>query len=177
MSEAEKIKERYKQREKIPKNRYSSFNKGNLFLIQERERKILESLNKHGMDSLTDKKILEIGCGSGGILRNFIQWGASPENLYGIDLLGVRIDTAKKINPNISFACGDAEKINFPDKSFDMVLQFTCFTSIFNSRIKKNIAEEMLRAVKDDGMILWYDFKYNNLNQLMEMHLLLLLNL
>ena len=98
----------------------------------------------------------------GGQLREFVQWGAKPENLYGIDLLKDRIKKAKEINPNINFICDNAENLDFLDKNFDIVLQSTCFTSIFDLEMKKSIAKEMLRVLKDEGIILWYDFRYNN---------------
>jgi len=162
MGEVDKIKERYERRKKIPKDFYSVFKPGNLFIIQEREKKVLELLNKYKMSYLKDKKILDVGCGRGGWLRDFIHWGARPENLYGVDLIEDFIGDAKEINPKINFICGDAERLNFSDKSFDIVLQSTCFTSIFDPQMKKNIAKEMLRVLKDNGIILWYDFKYNN---------------
>lgn len=95
-------------------------------------------------------------------MRDFIQWGARPENLYGIDLLEDRIKKAKEINPNINFICGNAKNLDFPDKNFDIVLQSTCFTSILDQEMKKSIAREVLRVLKDEGIILWYDFRYNN---------------
>ena len=91
-----------------------------------------------------------------------MQWEAKPENLYGVDLLQERINVANNISPNINFLCGNAESIAFNDKFFDIITQFTCFTSILDPEMKKNIAKEMMRLLKDDGIILWYDFRYNN---------------
>jgi len=162
MDEVEKIKERYERRKRLPKDLYSIFNFGNLFIYQERERKTLELLSKYGLDSLTNKRTLDVGCGRGSFLRDFIQLGARPENLYGIDLLEENIKGARQINPNINFICGNAENLDFPDKNFDIVLQSTCFTSIFDIEMKKRIAGEMFRVLKDEGIILWYDFRYNN---------------
>jgi len=71
--------------------RHSWFNPGHLFLIQERERRLLALLSRYGCAPLNTKKILEVGCGSGYWLREFIKWGARPENITGIDLLDNRI--------------------------------------------------------------------------------------
>lgn len=163
MSETEEIKKRYERRKNTNKdNLYSYFNNGNLFLVQERQRKIIKLLNKYNQNDLANKKIFDIGCGNGSILRDFISWGAKPENLHGVDLLEERINAGRKISPNLDLICGDAEKLNYPEKSFNIITQFVCFTSILDEVMKKNIANKMLRMLKDDGIILWYDFKYNN---------------
>jgi len=162
MNELEKISERYERRKKFDSMLYSYFNNANLFIAQARERKILGLIKKYLGDKLNDKKILDVGCGGGGELRNFIKYGAKPENLYGIDLLEDRIERAKYLSPNIEFRCGNAEKLPYPDEFFDIVMQFTMFTSILNDNMKRNIAKEMLRVLKEDGIILWYDFIYNN---------------
>lgn len=163
MNEVEKIKERYERRKKMPKKSlYSYFNRGNLFMIHERQRKIIRLLDKYSRNDLSDAKILDVGCGNGSLLREFISWGAKPENLLGIDLLEERVDEGRKISPNLNISSGNAEKLDYPEKSFDIVTQFVCFTSILDSEMKRKIANEMLRVLKDNGIILWYDFKYNN---------------
>jgi len=161
--EINRIKEVYeKRKKKIPSRLYSYSNPGNLFIIQEREREVIEVFKKFGINSLEDKKILDIGCGTGGELRRFIMLGAKPENLYGIDLLEDRIEIARKLSPNINFVCGNAEKLPFENDFFDIVMQFTVFTSILEAKTKRNIAKEMLRVLKPSGIILWYDFFMNN---------------
>ena len=163
MTERERIRQVYEQRkQKIPAGLNSFFNRANLFIIQGREREILEAFKRSGIHSLETRRILDIGCGGGGELRNFIRYGASPENLFGIDLLPDRIGIAKKISPNIDFRCGDASEILCEDESFDMVLQFTVFTSILDKGMKRSIAAEMLRVLKPDGIVLWYDYHMNN---------------
>src|SRR3989440_8774150 len=49
--------------------------------------------------------------------------------------------------------------------SFDVVMQVTVFTSILDPDLKRRVALEMLRVVKQDGLILWYeDRKSTRLN-------------
>jgi ubiquinone/menaquinone biosynthesis C-methylase UbiE len=161
--EIERIKEAYELRKnRIPSQMYSFFNPANLFMIQRRECEILKILNKIGINSLENKRILDVGCGAGGELRNFIRYGALPENCFGIDLLPDRIESARKISPNIDFRCGDASTLPFEDKGFDIVLQYTVFTSILDDKIKEKIAREMLRVLTPNGIIVWYDFYVNN---------------
>jgi hypothetical protein len=54
-----------------------------------------------------------LGCGTGGVLRDFIKYGAIPENCFGFDLLPDRIETAKQISPNMNIQCSNAEKLFF----------------------------------------------------------------
>jgi len=163
MNEIERIEKAYEKRRVEQKDKiYSYFNKGNLFIIHQREKALLEVLNKFNFSDLSDKKILDVGCGTGGTLRRFIDYGAKPENLYGIDLLGDRIEVAKELHPKINFVCGNAEKLPYPDEFFDIVMQFTVFTSILDIQLKKKIASEMLRVLKKDGIVVWYDFHMNN---------------
>ncbi len=57
--ELERIEQVYVNRErKQLKDLYTYFNQGNLFIIQDREKKLLDLLAKYGMDNLNDKKIL-----------------------------------------------------------------------------------------------------------------------
>jgi len=159
MTETIRIKEAYDRRkEGVPKGLYSYFNQANLFIIHGRERAILNLLDKYGMNLLENKVVLDLGCGNGGPLRNFIQYGALPENLYGIDLLEDKIEQARMLSPNIDFRCDNAEELPYEDESFDIVMQFTVFTSILDDGMKRNIASEMLRVLKPGGIIIWYDY-------------------
>lgn len=163
MDEKDRIKLVYLKRDHTVKDdHYSLFNSANLFEKQIREWKLLKVLKKEEFYNIRDKIILDLGCGIGQTLRDFIKYGARPENLCGIDLLPDRISEAKKISPNIDFRCTNAEDLPFEDESFDIVMQFTVFTSILDSRMKENIAKEMIRVLKQDGIILWYDFFVNN---------------
>lgn len=143
--------------------RYSLFNPAQLWLTQEREAAMLALLARSGRSRLDDQRLLEVGCGTGFWLREFIKWGARPSNIAGIDLLPERIAEAKTLCPaEVRLVCGGATEIGFPDASFDLVLQSTVFTSILDPAMKQRIAAEMLRVLKQDGLILWYDYHVNN---------------
>ena len=142
---------------------YSWFNPGHLFFIQERERRVVQVLKRYGFSELENKRICEIGCGTGYWLREFIKWGSSPRNLVGIDLLPERVAEAKLLCPSgVQIETGSAAKLDFPDNTFDLVLQSTVLTSVMDADLKRQMALEMLRVVKDDGLILWYDYSVNN---------------
>ena len=147
----------------IPKERYSYSNPANLLAIQERERRVLALLGCHAGVSLDAMKILEIGCGSGFWLREFIKWGARPENIVGLDLLPDRVEECRQLCPaGVTVQCSSASTTTLPYESFDLVLQSTVFSSVLDKTTKQQMANEMARLVRDGGMILWYDFFVNN---------------
>ncbi len=143
--------------------RYSCFNRGELFMMQGRERQLLTFLQRYGFERLGGKKILEIGCGTGHWLREFIKWGARPENINGVDLLIDRVAEARQLCPSlVNVQCGSAAELGFRNSSFDLILQLTVFTSILDPEMKLEIASEMLRVLKRDGLIIWYDYHVDN---------------
>jgi ubiquinone/menaquinone biosynthesis C-methylase UbiE len=144
-------------------DRYTFSDPAYLLAVQERERKLLRLLANHGYTSLENTKVLEIGCGTGAWLRDFVRWGARPENILGVDLLPARIAQARESCPaGVTLKCQDATGLDVPDNSFDLVLQSTVFTSIVNPEMKRLLAQEMLRVLRQSGMIIWYDFRMNN---------------
>jgi len=144
-------------------NIYGLSNPGQLFMLQERERGVLNIFRKMNRDVLRTGKILEVGCGSGVWIRDLIRWGANPANISGVELLPERAAAAQRLSPaGVSIHCGDARQLHFPDKTFDVVIQSTVFTSILDRETQRQLAREMLRVTKPDGVILWYDFYRNN---------------
>jgi ubiquinone/menaquinone biosynthesis C-methylase UbiE len=142
---------------------YSRFNPAHLLMLQEREKRLLSLLSLHGCESLEKKKILEVGCGNGDLLRDFIKWGGRPENIVGIDLLPERIAEAVHLCPEaMEIRQGNAAILEFPDDSFDVIIQSTVFTSVLDANMKRQLASEMCRVLKHDGLILWYDYHMDN---------------
>lgn len=160
-SEEARIKSVYAQRK--GSLRYSWFNQGQLFRIQALEREILAVLRSRNFSHLYDKRILEIGCGTGHWLREFVKWGACPDQVAGIDVLSDRVSQAKQLCPQgVKIYCGNAANLSFSGATFDLVFQFTVFSSILDATVKEVLAHEMLRVLKQGGLILWYDFFLNN---------------
>ena len=104
MREVERIRKVYRERDRNGRVKdYSIFNPFALFTFQQREKAIIKALKSHGMIHLSNKEILDVGCGMGDILRQFVSYGGKPEHLHGIDLLPERIKIEKKLSPNIDF--------------------------------------------------------------------------
>jgi ubiquinone/menaquinone biosynthesis C-methylase UbiE len=163
-SEIARIEQTYARRgSQVPSQRYSPFNPGTLFMNQEVERHLLAGLRDRGYSDLQGTRILDVGCGTGFWLRNFVSWGARPENLFGLDLLPERVERARRSLPAlVTVAQGSATEVAFSGSSFDLVLQFTVFSSILQPEMKQQVAREMLRVLKPSGYAVWYDFYLNN---------------
>ena len=142
---------------------YSFFNRGNLFMLQERECRVLSVLERAGWSSLQAVRILDVGCGAGFWIRDLIRWGADPRHITGVDLLEQRVEEARGLSPEgVSIHCRNAAALEFPDESFDLIIQSTVFTSILNRDVQQRLAREMVRVLRPNGLILWYDFHMNN---------------
>jgi ubiquinone/menaquinone biosynthesis C-methylase UbiE len=144
---------------------YSWFNTANLFTLQQRQRTILQTLRRWGINNLYDLRILEVGCGRGGVLSEFLCMGAWPENVFGLDLLIDRLATAKNRLPGIQFHQADGSQLPFSEHSFDLVMQYTAISSVLDTELRKKICSEMMRVSKQNSLILSYDFWLNPTNR------------
>jgi len=161
LAEEARIRAAYARRDGA--DRYSWFNAAHLLAVQERERRTLALLQRHGYQSLADTTILEFGCGTGIWLREFLKWGARPANLAGIDLLEDRIAEARRLcPPELTLTCASATEPLVPPRQFDIVLQSMVATSILDPAMRQALAGAMLTALRPGGMILWYDYHTGN---------------
>lgn len=143
---------------------YRSWMPGNLFSHQERERRYTELLRRNGFLPLDERRILDVGCGSGRLLARMALQGARPENLAGIDLLEHEIDSARSLAPNVDFRVAYATALPFDDRSFDLVVAFTTFSSMRADETRKAAAAEIRRVLRPGGALLWHDFWVNPRN-------------
>jgi ubiquinone/menaquinone biosynthesis C-methylase UbiE len=166
MNDLDRLRHEYadRQRRFAGSDLYSPFNAGALFTQQQRQRDVLRILRRYGFYPLDGKHLLEVGCGNGGVLLEYLSFGASPTRLYGVDLLRDRLQEAHGRLPHLPLACADGQSLPYPAQCFDLLLQYTAFSSILDDGVKANLGREMLRVLKPNGLILWYDFWLNPTN-------------
>lgn len=161
--ETEEIKSRYKRRQLLQGNLYDPTRIDVCLARQEKERSLIKWIKTSGVISLKKCKLLEVGCGMGMNLLQFIQLGFLPENLTGNELLSERISAAQNVLPDaINILSGDASTLNLPQSAYDIVYQSTVFSSILDDEFQMKLAKKMWELVKPGGGVLWYDFIYNN---------------
>jgi len=109
------------------------------------------------------KRVLEIGAGQA-LYSLMIAESFAPRQVIALDLVPAQLAAYQAANmaAGVFGVGGDCFHLPFRDESFDIVMQFTVFTSILDPRMKQNVAREMLRVLKRDGIILWYDYHMNN---------------
>jgi ubiquinone/menaquinone biosynthesis C-methylase UbiE len=162
-SDLDRLRREYARRSLADGSRYSLANPAHLYTVQRRQRAMVGMLRRHGI-SLTGKRILEVGCGHGEILYEYLGLCAGSGQLYGSDLIFDRIAKAHGWLPQVPLTCADGQSLPYADSSFDLVLQYTVLTSILDEGIKRSIAAEMRRVLKPGGVIVWYDFWLNPTN-------------
>lgn len=138
---------------------YEPLSPAPLFTLQEREWLTASLLRSGGVTSLQGLDILDVGCGSGVELHRLALWGADPTRMAGIDLMDNRISAAKARLPGATLRVASAHQLPFASNSFNLVSQFTTFSSIMSPKVRRAAASEMLRVLRPDGLILWYDIR------------------
>jgi len=112
-----------------------------------------------GWRTLADRRLLEVGCGSGGNLLEMLRLGFAPEHLSGVELLPERLAAARQTLPqDVTLLGGDASQLPLPEGQADVVLLSTVFSSLLDDAFQLQLADAVWRAVKPGGGVLWYDF-------------------
>ncbi|MET0108403.1 MAG: methyltransferase domain-containing protein [Candidatus Thiodiazotropha sp.] len=116
---------------------------------------------------LTDPaKVLEVGCGTGAMIRSFVRSEDFNSHAVGIDQSGSFIDAAKsfarleRLENRVQFQIGDAHDLDFPSASFDTVIANTLISHVSDPA---RVLKEMARVVGPGGIIAVFDGDYASL--------------
>jgi SAM-dependent methyltransferase len=110
---------------------------------------------------LSSTRIVDVGCGSGGFLRQLIDWGADPLCLTGTEYLPERLALARlRSAPGVRWHLGNLDFA--PDASYELAVANTVFSSILDPRARATLAAEMWRTLMPGGWCMVFDFRYDN---------------
>jgi ubiquinone/menaquinone biosynthesis C-methylase UbiE len=101
-------------------------------------------------------QVLSVGCGPGVILAAVTATHASTSGT-GIDISAERVRQAverNRGNSRVKFVCGDAQAMEFPSNSFDLVY---CRMLLQYLKNKEQAVAEMVRVCKPGGTVLLQD--------------------
>jgi ubiquinone/menaquinone biosynthesis C-methylase UbiE len=123
-----------------------------------RQREMLESYLSE-IDFPDDSRVLEIGCGTGGVTRTLAQWPGVSEAV-GIDPSPVFISKARELGaafPNLYFEDGDGRSLPFEDQMFDVVVVHTTMCHVPNP---ESLVEEAFRVLRPNAWLAIFDGDY-----------------
>ena len=103
-------------------------------------------------------KILDVGCGSGYSVNYLTERGF---DVTGIDFSEEIIKEGKKKYGNIDIRVMDANKLDFPEEHFDLIL-FECSLSVMKN--PPNILANSKKLLKKNGLIYLSDFFFKETN-------------
>ncbi len=126
-----------------------------------RNRIVGELLARSLGPDLSGVRVVDVGCGSGGFLRQLIDWGADPMRLIGTEYQPERLDLARlRTAPGVRWHLGDLDFA--PDASVELAVANTVFSSILDDGARAALAAEMWRTVMPGGWCMVFDFRVNN---------------
>jgi len=163
LAERSRIQTEYQRRALSANNDlYEAWQPAARFMTEVRRLKAIEMLHEASVFPSETSQCLEVGFGSGGWLSEILSWGVPEGNLHGIEINPARAWRASEMYPNADLRIGDAVKLPWDSDSFKLVITSTLFTSVLDDKVRRLIADEIVRVLAPGGALLWYDFAFNN---------------
>ncbi|MFN8575356.1 MAG: methyltransferase domain-containing protein [Candidatus Sericytochromatia bacterium] len=160
-NELDRLKQVYIDRKNL-KISYNPVLPENYYLLNSREKMFIISLLKYFGTNFENLKVLDLGFGSGIDIFTLIKSGFNIKNIYGVEVIEERFNNLKNIIPNANLKLNSGFNIPFESENFDLVIQSTVFSSILDKNSRKLLSNEILRVLKPNGKIFFYDLKFNN---------------
>lgn len=123
------------------------------------------SLVRGAFAALQAEDVLDVGCGEGRFLASLA--AGSSARMVGVDLSPTRVALARE--RGIDASVGTADKLDFPDESFDLVI---CCHVIEHVEDQLAVARELARVTRTDGLVYigaplrlrgaWYPYRLPN---------------
>src|SRR3990172_5643704 len=114
----------------------------------------------------TAAQVLEVGCGTGSIVRLLAQRGDFSGKAFGVDQSSVFIDAARRfaqqegVADRTEFRIGDAHKLDFSDGEFDVAIAHTLVSHVTEPT---TVLREIARVVRPGGTVAIFDGDYASL--------------
>jgi SAM-dependent methyltransferase len=96
------------------------------------------------------QRVLDVACGTGILARALAERVGPRGAVVGLDVNPAMLDVARRVAPGIEWRQGEAERLPFPDKSFDAAL---CQFGLMFFRDRHAAIREMMRVVRPGGRV------------------------
>lgn len=108
-----------------------------------------------GDTPLADSDVLEVSCGRGGG-ANFVHRTYRTHRLVGVDLSpeNIKLARSREALPGVEFHVGNAERLEFPDESFDAVINIGA-SHLYDDRTR--FFAEARRVLRPGGTFCYTD--------------------
>ncbi len=160
-AEPQAVAERYARRQGA--DRYSALRPDVWQTLHERQRALLGLMKVHGVLSVEELRLVEVGCGSGSNLLEMLQLGFAAEHLCGVELLPERHAQARARLPTATeILLGDACQASIAQGSQDLVLLSTVFSSLLDRAFQQALADTLWQWLRPGGAVIWYDMAVDN---------------
>lgn len=105
--------------------------------------------------NLSDKDILDLGCGYGGRTAYYLKKG-NPRSIVGLETSSEKVKIAQNSvkhlckDSRLSFKVGFGESLPFPNESFDIILSYDVFEHVQDLNL---VLKECFRVLKPGGKL------------------------
>ncbi|WP_051463685.1 class I SAM-dependent methyltransferase [Leptolyngbya sp. PCC 6406] len=109
----------------------------------------------HRLDLTSHGRILDLGCGTGTLIQRLLHLTPETE-IVGLDPSAEMLSVARqKLPKSVELLVGSADKIPFPNESFDLVISTNAFHYF---RHPSQAIQEIKRVLKPNGNLVITDW-------------------
>jgi SAM-dependent methyltransferase len=106
--------------------------------------------------------ILDLGSGTGWLLRALANAGVSAQRLTGLDVQPSRVAAARQAVPGARVMVADVRRLALPDGEFSLVLMLTLLSSLGSAGAVRQALAEARRVLAPGGLLLCYEPRVPN---------------
>lgn len=94
----------------------------------------------------SDSRVLDVGTGTGVLLKYFLQAGVKPENIVACDLSEQMMDEAKARYGGVNFVLGCVTELPASTGPFDAIFFNACFANLFDPKGTLGHVRDLLKS-------------------------------